>query len=271
MAKFDIITAAGNAYKTSWASRQYLLRLAAVPVAIKLFCFTLASIYAGGSDGKDGNYILFMLILVPALIAEGWMLAHWVRFIVLGQTWPFRPTGDFDADRAMLSNRARGILSGMIVFVLINMAIGLLNDVVARVMMPYMPVDVSTADGADIPAFIPFLSILLLAFMFWGFRLLWLHIPFALNMDVKDYLRAVKGAGSSLHMIGAWLLCFVPFILIMKFVGPVFAAIPGQGGTFAVTILSILLDTAKSIIATAGITFGLREIFSGKGRVDRRV
>ena len=44
MAKFDIITAAGNAYKTTWASRQYLLRLAAVPVALKLIFFTIASI-----------------------------------------------------------------------------------------------------------------------------------------------------------------------------------------------------------------------------------
>lgn len=269
MAKFDIIRAAGNAYKKTWASRQYLLRLAAVPLAIKLFCFTLASAYAGGSETKDGNYMLFMLILVPALIAEGWMLAHYVRFLVLGQTWPFRPTGDVEADRAMLLNRARGVLAGMIVFVLINMAIGFLNDTVTRVMGPYMPIDGATPE--NIPTIIPLFSIVLLVFMFWGFRLLWLHIPFALNMEPKTYLSALKGAGSSVQMIGVWLLCFVPFIIVLKFVAPVFAAFPGQIGVFGVTVLSIILDTVKSIVTTAGITFGLQEIFAAKGRIDRRI
>ena len=269
MAKFDIITAAANAYKTSWASRQYLLRLAAVPVALKLICFTVAGIYAGGNETEDGNYILFMLILVPALIAEGWMLAHWIRFIVLGQTWPFRPTGDIEADKNMLATRARGVLSGMIVFVLINMAIGLLNDLVARAMMPYMSLDME-ADAERIPPIVPVFSVFFLAFMFWGFRLLWLHIPFALNMAMRDYLAKLKGASSSIYMIGVWVLCFAPFILLLKFVGPVFlAALPGQAGTSAVTVLSIVFDTLKSIVATAGITFGLKEIFSGK--VDRRV
>lgn len=183
MAKFDIITAAANAYTTTWASRKYLLRLAAVPVALKLIFFTIASIYAGGNDTEDSNYMLFMLILVPALIAEGWMLAHWIRFLVLGQTWPFRPTGDVEADKEMLSTRARGVLGGMIVFVLINMAIGLLNDVVARAMTPYMAM--GEADIDKVPAIIPVFSVFFLVFMFWGFRLLWLHIPFALNMARK--------------------------------------------------------------------------------------
>lgn len=268
MAKFDIITAAANAYKTSWASRQYLLRLAAVPVALKLIFFTLASIYAGGNDTEDSNYILFMLILVPALIAEGWMLAHWIRFLVLGQTWPFQPTGDVEADKAMLSIRARGVLSGMIVFVLINMAIGFLNEIVATAMMPYMSLDAET-DIDKVPPIIPVFSVFFLVFMFWGFRLLWLHIPFALNMPMRDYMQRLKGGMTSFYMIGVWVLCFAPFILLLKFVGPVFlAALPGQAGVSAVTVLSILFDTLKSIIATAGVTFGLKEIFSTK--VDRR-
>jgi hypothetical protein len=269
MAKFDIITAAANAYKTTWASRQYLLRLAAVPVALKLIFFTIASIYAGGNDTEDSNYILFMLILVPALIAEGWMLAHWIRFLVLGQTWPFQPTGDVEADKKMLSTRARGILSGMIVFVLINMAIGFLNDIVARAMTPYMSLNPET-EMDKVPAIIPVFSVFFLAFMFWGFRLLWLHVPFALNMPMRDYILRLKGATSSIYMIGVWILCFAPFILLLKFVGPILlAALPGQAGVSAVTVISILFDTLKSIIATAGITFGLKEIFSAK--IDRRV
>ena len=161
------------------------------------------------------------------------------------------------------------MLSGMIVFVLINMAIGFLNDIVAQAMTPYMSLDPET-DIDKVPPIIPIFSVFFLVFMFWGFRLLWLHIPFALNMSMRDYLQRLKGAMSSFYMIGVWILCFAPFILLLKFIGPVFlAALPGQAGVSAVTVLSILFDTLKSLIATAGITFGLKEIFSAK--VDRRI
>lgn len=269
MARFDIINAAGNAYQTSWAARRYLLRLAAVPLALKLLCFTVATQYAGGGNGQEGNYILFMLIMVPALLAEGWMLSHYVRFIVLGQTWPFRPTGDIEADRAMLSTRARGILGGMIVYVLINMAIGLLSDFSMRVMGPYVGADMTTAE--DIPPAIPLLSVFLLVLMVMGFRLLWVYIPFALNMDTKTYLQALKGGSGAVALIGTWMLCFIPFVLVMRFVGPVFEAFPGGAGGFLVTLLSIVMDTLKGIVTTAGVTFGLREIFTRPNqRLDRR-
>lgn len=265
MAKFDTIAAAANAYKTCWASRQYLLRLAAVPLAVKILCFSIASIYAGG------NYLLFMLILVPALVAEGWMLAHFIRFIVLGQTWPFRPSGDVEADKAMLGLRARGILSGMIVFVLVNMAVGLVNEMVSRVMTPYIPAG-PVGQDVDIPPQVAFLSFAILVFMFWGFRLLWIYIPYALNMDARDYLRGLKGWKSSLPLIGAWLLCFIPFILTLKFLDSLFTGLlPGDAGIFLSRMVSIVLDTVKNIVTTAGLTFGLREIFSGSNRIDRRV
>lgn len=271
MAKFDIFTAAANAYKASWTSRRYLARLAAVPLALKLICFALAGVYAGGSDTAGANYLLFMLILVPALLAQGWMLAHWVRFLVLGQTWPFRPSGDLDADKALLATRARGVLSGMVVFVLINMTIGLLNDFAARVMMPYMPTDPAATD-IDIPPYVAVFSIVMLVLMFWGFRLLWLYVPMALNMPVRDYLARLKGAGSSLYLIGVWVLCFLPFIVMLKYAAQFLgAALPEQAAGAFVTALSVLFDIIKSIVTTAGVAFGLREMFAGKGRVDRRV
>lgn len=263
MANLDIISAAGSAYKKSWEARHYLLRLLAVPIALKIICYTLAGIYAGGS------YLLFMLILVPSLIAEGWMLAHFIRYLVLGQTWPFRPTGDLESDRAMLADRARGILSGMIVFVLINMTIGLLSHFVSVVMGPYMPVNGTPPD--NIPAAIPLLSFALLAFMFWGFRLLWLHIPFSLNMDFKQFFSTVRGAPLTVRLIALWLLCFVPFLLSLQVLVPVLSVLPQDVGRFGVTILSIFVDTLKSIVTVAGMTYAFQQIFTGKSRLDRRV
>lgn len=261
MAHFDIITAASNAYKTGWNERRYLLRLAAIPFAIKLVCFTLAAGFAGDQD----HYLRFMLFMVPALLAEGWMLAHFTRLIVLGHRWPFRPTGDMEADMNMLSTRARGILSGMLVYTLINLAMGFIVAIGTTFLKSYIPDGVSP-DKADIPPQVTLLFMLFAGFMFWGFRLLWLYIPYALNMDGRDYLSRLRGLSSSLHMIGVWMICFVPFFLALRvlaglFGGVAHAAFGDSAASFVILFLTVVTDTAKSIMTTAGITYGLQQIF----------
>lgn len=259
MAAFDIIPAVLKAFKTVWANRSYLMKLAAVPVAVKLIFFTLAITYA------QDNYTHFILIMLPSLLVEGWMLAHFVRFIMLGQTWPYRASGDFDKDLAVLSVRARGVLGGMIVFVLINMVIGLFAEYTARIMMPYMPVE--GASQVEIPAHIAFVSFVMLGAMFWGFRLIWLYIPYALNMDGLTYLNAVKGLSTSISMIGTWVLCFIPFMVLMRLAAVLVAdPLAATGGSsismFAMTLLTVLVDTVKGLVTVAAITYGLRELFA---------
>lgn len=261
MAHFDIITAAANAYKTGWEERRYILRLAAIPFAIKLVCFSLAASFANA----DNSYLRFMLFMLPALLAEGWMLAHFTRLLALGQRWPFRPTGDMDTDMATLSTRARGILSGMIVYVLINLAMGLVIAVGGVYLKTYIPDGVSP-DKVEIPPGVTFFFMLFMGFMFWGFRLLWLYIPYSLNMNPEEYLSRVKGLSSSLHMIGVWLLCFLPFFLALRFFagllgGAANAAFGESASSFVILFLTVVTDTAKTIMTTAGVTFGLQEIF----------
>jgi hypothetical protein len=263
MAKFDIIAAASNAYKTSWRERHYLLRLAAIPFAIKLVCFVLAATFVGNGE----NYLRFMLIMVPGYLAEGWMLAHFTRLLVLGHRWPFQASGDFDADMAVLTVRARGVLSGMIVFVLVNMVIGLFMAIVGEYMMDYMPTDGGQAP--EVPGHIALLSFFMLGLMFWGFRLLWLYIPFAVNMNPMTYLRTMRGATSSIYMIAVWLVCFVPVFLVLRIIAGVLggfaeAAFGSAAATFVFMMLTVVADTIKSLLITAGITYGLMEIF-GKG------
>lgn len=261
MAHMDIIEAARNAYRTTWQERAYLLRLAAIPFFLKIVCFTMAARFA-----DDGTYMRFILIMLPSLLAEGWMLSHYTRLIALGHRWPFRPSGDMDADLGMLRVRARGVLSGLIVFALINMAVGFLvataGDYFPR-FLPENPAD----KNVEIPAHVAFLSLALLVFVFWGFRLAWLHIAYALNLAPAAYLRALRGIGSSLHMIGVWLLCFLPcYLLLGVFAGGIAPMLEGLIGksaaTFATLLVSVLADTLKTIVATAGITYALLPVFA---------
>jgi hypothetical protein len=260
MAQFDIIAASSNAYKSVWASRQYLGKLALAPFLIKSACLVFASSFAGGQTTA------FLFFMLPALFAEGWMLSHFTRYLVLGQTWPFRPTGNMEEDMAVLRVRARGVLSGTVVYVLIGMALGALTLAAQAYLLPYVSKE-ALESGAPIPTHIGMISMLGLGFMFWGFRLVWLYIPVALNSDAKFYLFRMRGLGTSVSLIGVWLLCLLPFLLVLQLLAGIVAAPIGgllgaSAGYFVMTLMVAAADTVKSLIVTAGITNGMREIYA---------
>lgn len=258
MAQFDIITAAANAYRICWEERRYIARLAVFPLLIKLVCFTFAASFAKG----DGMMLRFSLYMLPAYFAEGWMLAHFTRLLVLNHRWPFLPSGDRNSDMAALSERARGVLAGMIVFVLINLGLGLFNSVVAHY-LGSLPEDM-TENPENLPPGITVVTLALLVGTLWGFRMLWLYIPFSLNMRGRDYLRSLKGFMASVHLIGIWLLCSIPFFLVMRmFSGAIITAIGEGSSAFPLFVLTAIVDTFKNLLTTAGITFALMQLFGG--------
>jgi len=254
MANFDITRAAARAYQTSWAERRYLVKMALVPFLLKCVCYLLAFSY-----GQEDNYLRLTLCMLPAYFAEGWMLSHYTRLLFLGHRWPFRPSGDFQQDIPLLRTRARGIMSGLLVYVLINMAIGFMLSFIIRIM------PTPGTDPSDIPDSLGFLLIMVLAFSFWGFRLVWLYIPYAVNMDASYYLHALRGPLSSLSIIGVWLMCIMPFFLLVQIPGSLLHHLMKDtaGDTVASFIFIILLmgvDTVKNIISTAGVGYGLQEV-----------
>lgn len=260
MAQFDIIAASTASYKTCWQNRHYLVKLALAPFLIKICCLVFATSFAGEDDTAA-----FLFYMLPALFAEGWMLAHFTRFIVFGQTWPFRPTGNRDADMGVLRVRARGVLGGMVVYVLTGMVLGILTVFAQRYFGPYLSKDALEA-GAEIPAQVAVVSFFMMGLMFWGFRLLWLYIPVALNGSAGYCLFRLRGAGTSLHMIGAWVICILPFLLGIQILAavvavPVAALLGKAAGFFAVTVLAAAADTVKTLVVTGGMIYGIREIY----------
>lgn len=269
MAQFDLIVAAGKAYQTSWQERRYLLRIAIVPFLVKAFCYMLAF-----SMGYQDSHIALTLILVPACFLEGWMLSHYVRLLMLGHRWPFRPTGNLNADLPVLRARARGIMSGTLVYVLINMALG----GIMALLVTYAPMPDMTSEGYDpssVPSYMGVVMLVVLIAMIWAFRLMWVYVPMAANIDAGFYLRAVKGYLSSLPMMGVWLVCIVPFFMAMRFIGgALHEVLKGGAGeevaSFALVLMMVAMDTIKNLVATAGITYGIMEIFEKQKKADFR-
>lgn len=259
MGQFDIISVTGKAFRITWDERSYLLRLALLPMVLKILCLAVASSYAA-----DGNYLRFTLLMLPAYLAEGWMVSHYARLLVLGHRWPFRPTGDRDADIAALRIRARGVLSGTIVFALIQMGIGIVY-MTGEYLRAFLPAEGAPIEQVEIPAHAGFLAMFMLFFTFWGFRLLWYYIPFALNMSAGEYLVRLRGIMPSVHMIAVWLVCLAPTLAGLYLAAGLLGALTGgatsQAAQFVFMVLTVIADTIKSLLVTGGMTFALMSLY----------
>ncbi len=256
MAQFDIIAPTIKAYSISWAERNYLVRLAMVPLLLKI-----GGYLTGFSMGFQGNQIALTLCLLPAYFAEGWMLSHFVRLITLGHRWPFRPSGNFEADLAVLRTRARGVMSGVVSYVLINMALGGIMAAIMTVMPD------PSQDPETIPPQTGVALIMILVSFVWLFRLTWLYIPLALNLSGEKYLHAVRGYLTSLPMIGVWILCAVPFLIGFGFLEGLFKQIAGDSAIvgFIFVLIVVVADTVKNIVASAGLTYLMQDIYKVRG------
>lgn len=255
MGPFNVIQSARSAYHLLIAERRYLLRLAIVPAFIKLVCYT-----AGLSMGYENNLVRMALILLPASLVEGWMLAHLVRLIVLNQRWPFQPSGNEEADMAVLETRMYGIMGGLITYVLINLLVAGALALVAST---------GSLDAETVPPGQALAMMTGLIAMVWAFPLLWLYIPMAAGADTLAWLKNFRGLRVSLSMIGVWLLCYLPIAAMTLFgisaiLGPFKGGDIPAGANFAVIIVSVILDTAKALLATAGMTYAVKDFYTPK-------
>ncbi len=257
---FDMISATGRAYIALWAERGYLAGLMLGPVLIKLACF-MGALALGWQD----NMVKLTLILIPALFAEGWMLSHFTRLLVLGQRWPFRPSGDEDADMAELEGRMRGILPGTVCYVLINIILGAVFALAAAYAFPNVDGPISPE---DIPPGASLILLAVMAALVICFRLLWLYIPLAVRASGVDFLQDFDGMKNLLSLFGLWLLCSVPAFVAVQIGGSFAVMIVGgpesDFASYIVVILKVIADTLKNLICTAGVVYAWRELSVGK-------
>lgn len=256
MARIDIIDTSALAYKTIWNERTYLVRLALIPILIKLACYIFAL-----SAGFEDNILRLSLCLTPGYFAEGWMLSHLVRLIVLNQRWPFRPSGETAQDIACLKDRASGITAGTLSYVLINLFIaGFMSG-----LMSFGPHETDPAQVSPVALLIALTGFVL---SIWGFKYIWLFIPMAVRASPFDYLTAVRGSMASFPLIGVWIMCFMPPVAAMLlFSGLVAMPFTHEGEIpqlvyFLTIIVRVIFDTVKAIVCTTGLTLAIHALFN---------
>lgn len=287
MASFDVTDSAMKGYSFVWAERRYLMRLALFPVLIKFICSITVTI-----NGYDFDFIMQSFLMLPSFFADGWVMAHLVRLIYLGQRWPFRPTGVAENDIAMLRDRAGGIMAGTVFFALIEF---LKTGLTGLVLMgaphgsvpgsgtgtgtaptgttpPSPPLEgMGVGDLATTAQSSPYTAVLGLAMILvtvWAARYLWLYIPAAAGFSGRAYLKRVGGFMGSMRLIGVWLICTVPVLFGFVVLANLFLAPLGLGsgqmgavGLFALNGLRVVIVMIATLITTAGMSFVIRNMF----------
>jgi hypothetical protein len=256
MARVDIIQIIGMAYQKTWGERRYLLPMLVVPLLIKYFFFTIGDIAV-----EDDNLLRFSLIMIPGTFAEGWLLAHWVRTIVVGHRWPFRPTGDDAADIKQLKLRGRGVLSGAVAFTLINM----LMAGYFSFFMRYIPMELNP-DEPDPTVALMGVFMMIATVMF--FRYIWFYVPLSVNTQPKLFLKAVQPISVTFKLLGIWLVFVVPAVFLLQIIGSVLGMDIGDGSGTEKNILldnlfniiRLFVDMAKNLVCTAGMTFAIMQL-----------
>ena len=257
MASFDIITTVGLAYRKTWEEKSYLFKMAIIPFMVKLGCFVvLASVQDTASLWMTG------IILLPSFIIEGWFLTHWARTVMTGgvHRWPFRATGDDKKDTLEIVARGRGIMSGTVAFALINFLIAgyfaFLFSNVPDIATEFDPQDPD-------PRIAVAGSVFMISSLFL-FRYVWLYIPLAVNLPVPLMLKKLKPMSLTFKMIGLWLICVIPAILVLQILGEgMFSISAEENNAVSKTgfmVLRIIVDMVKNLICTAGMAMAFMQI-----------
>ena len=265
MAAFDFIEASSKGYKFLWEERRAIARIAFPAAIIKFISYILIT----GFD-MDQNFLRHGLILLPSFFAEGWLVAYVIRRALYGESLPFQP----HREKKWNPPPARFIHAGMAVYVLIWLALSFVNGMVMRA-VSVEGVEGAASDVQDIPepGFGVYLfGIALLSLSMWLFRLLWLYVPVVMGYSIPAFIRRIKGYATSLYMVGTWLICYVPFILIlMMFSDMALVAFPSESESvskayeFTMAAAKIIVSLATLVAASVAIAYGVQSMMDEGG------
>lgn len=261
----DLLSATRDGYMTLWQERQYVMRLAVIPLTLKIMFYFAAVMFEVGPER-----LYFTIIMLPALFAEGWFHAQFLRTVLTGERWPIRIEGRVEKHFDFLLARARGILACIIAFVLIAMLKG--GAMVGLSAMQIAATEKAATGMMDSNPLALFLGLGVIGAALWGFRLVWIYIPLVVLMPIKTYLKGVNGMMSSIQMIVIWLLCVIPLQFALLFLASMLLAPYGGEISKSPSVISFLFfsiilvgESISRLIAATAMASYLKPLFMAYG------
>lgn len=260
--RYDMIDTSVQSFKILLSDIPYLLKLMLFPVIIKIICYIIVHFY-----GLENDIIKQNLIMIPAFIAEGWLVVQWLRTVGLNERWPYKYQISISGE---ISNRPRikAILSSIQIYVLIKLAMGALVAI-ALYYKAGLAVDGEQKSGSAI-GFI--LAFAVLGLILWGYRLLWLFIPLSMNYPIKAFIKDVGGLMGSIKIIGMNLICTMPIYLILTIaVTIIFTVLNAVGiddessiSGFILIIISSIGEIIISVLCATAVLLAFKDLMVKK-------
>ena len=260
----NILEAVRQGYVLCWQERYYLARLSFFPILIKLlnailimhFQIPTSSFYYG-------------VAMLPSFMAGGWVIAQFLRTVLTGERWPIKIEGSVEDNMDFLMQRARGLLSCILIFT----CIAYFQSGLVVLMSPLLTMtEQQAAAGIYKDSSVAILmAFALIGVMIWAFRLIWIHIPAVLLLPVMDFLKQIKGFGSSAYLICVWLICIIPvfgfFSVLARFIlgdASSLQTAPALS-SFSLIFLYAAIETIVNVIATVAIASMFQDFFKAYG------
>lgn len=273
MAKFDVLKAASKGYEFVWRNRIYLARVAFPVLFFQIFCLLMVF-----SLGLQENYLRQGLVMLPAMLVEAIFLMGLVRFYVYREpihVWGKKievPDIHHEFDRSPMQyvgtlTPNNAIQVGVALYLLLKLGRFLLDSFVMNIVQE---IDAKKVAGEQIPVPVAsdfLVSIALLIFIVWLFRIFWMYIPMVIGFSLDFYLRKLKGFLSSICLFVAYLICSVPLSMLFFGFAEIMADSLKQFPAVNILLQSVLQGIGYLVmisVQTIALTYGIMDMLESK-------
>lgn len=251
--KKNIIDNAIVGHKTVWQERAFLLKIILIPLLVKAICTAVTF-----KMELDMFHLRYFLVMLPSYILDGWVLAHFLRLLLLGEKQVTFP----------IKNPA---IKATILFSVL--AIMVQGGIVTLIPQAMDTLGLEKITGDWNPNIIEFSSyIAVIALGIWSVRLICLYLPLSISAPLKEFLVDIKGYGTSIYILGSWLTATLPSILVFAVlpslvVPPQFETIYDLPVSMAVFIVGfrVIADIASLLVLTAAMAYMFSEVLRKYG------
>jgi len=261
VASFDFVESTSQAYRFVWNRRVDVVRFSAMVLVLKILFFVGFVAFDIQKEALRQG-----LLLLPIFFMEGWVIATLV-IMALHAHETRRETRSSILPPA--EDTARNIKASMIVYVLIKL---MLSFVVGSAYHGQQTIPDAPPPDPSLQTFI--LAMMLIVFLIWAFRFLWIYIPVVMGKSVRTYLIRFRAYSDSFPLLGVWVLCFVPMMLFMILLSEFYGTVMGVLGVgdssivfeTGMAVIQAFIDFVLSLVSSLAVAYGVYSVFNNENK-----